>query len=289
MNQPNRLAESELVHCVSITTNKQQRTQTSRGQQKMEKQEPMVKMAMSEKIVNRFLNPRSQSSFDHHHHHNHRRITSTALKVKRKSARFIVAHINNNQYQYNKRNNNYINNNNQAIKIMQLVSILSVCLLVALLPALQLANGSMCQHARALLEARSVVNMNGVSLAPGGQETPEVGMFRAPSQECPKASMYNSLPLAPTIQSSQQQYMTPKFERQQREIMRNLNTSFSNHMIPMASSDQNESSSLASDLIDDELLNEIVSPSMLDEAYERAKEIIVKRRKLETEMVRQGE
>lgn len=46
---------------------------------------------------------------------------------------------------------------------------------------------------------------------------------------------------------------------------------------------------VANDLIDDELLNEIISPLIVDEAYVRAKELIVKRRKLENELIRQGE
>lgn len=51
----------------------------------------------------------------------------------------------------------------------------------------------------------------------------------------------------------------------------------------------NEQNFAASDLIDDELLNEIISPLVVDEAYVRAKELIVKRRKLESELIKQGE
>lgn len=113
---------------------------------------------------------------------------------------------------------------------------------------------------------------------------------------CPKSSQFNNLPQFPS------RYVSPSLERQQREILKHLNASFANHMQLGANNHQvsangmlssgdypdSTASNLPSELIDDELLNEIISPIVVDAAYERAKELIVKRRKLENELVRQG-
>lgn len=113
---------------------------------------------------------------------------------------------------------------------------------------------------------------------------------------CPKSSQHNNLPQFPP------RYVSPTLERQQREILNQLNVSFANHLQLNGSPsglEPKQTSLLAgaatgevllpNELIDDELLNEIISPLVVDAAYERAKELIVKRRKLENELVKQGE
>lgn len=119
---------------------------------------------------------------------------------------------------------------------------------------------------------------------------------------CPKSSQHNNLPQQFQANAKHQ---NANFERHQQALLRSLNESFTNHLqlnghaqvsmddqlLPAAASGQSTAAaaSLPSDLIDDELLNEIISPVILDEAYQRAKEMIVKRRKLETELIKQGE
>lgn len=131
----------------------------------------------------------------------------------------------------------------------------------------------MCQHHRAFLEQQA------------GQSESHLGPSSAapPAQDlivCPKSSQYNNLPQFPPS------HVSPTLERQQRQILKNLNASFIQHL--QLSPSQPESSSQP-EVIDDQLLNEIISPLMLDAAYERAKELIVRRRKFESELVRQGE
>ena len=116
---------------------------------------------------------------------------------------------------------------------------------------------------------------------------------------CPKSSQYNNLAQHFAGHKHSKQFEA-NLQRNQREILKNLNASFTNHLQlneRQAEDDQVSSPAsatpqqppvLPSDLIDDELLNEIVSPIVVDAAYERAKELIVKRRKLENELVRQG-
>lgn len=82
-------------------------------------------------------------------------------------------------------------------------------------------------------------------------------------------------------------HVSPTLERQQRQLLRHLNQSFAHHL-QLDGAPAGAPEPQPSDLIDDELLNEIVSPLMLDDAYARAKELIVRRRKFENELVRQG-
>lgn len=135
---------------------------------------------------------------------------------------------------------------------------------------------------------------------------------------CPLSSQYNALPQFPAP------YLSPTLKRQQRLILTNLNASFSQHLPLFAShsnsqivastaasnnqqqqqnfqhqqqtgsSNQVEMSSGGSasqqqaPVIDDALINEIITPIVLDAAYASAKEQLVRRRKLEKELVRQG-
>lgn len=158
-------------------------------------------------------------------------------------------------------------------------------LIIALSLLIQLANCSMCQHHQAALEARSqqqaaLTGQTPASLNPiNNQATNQANQVNQGLIVCPKSSQFNNLPQFPP------KYVNPNLERQQREILKHLNASFANHL-------QLHSADAPADeqpLIDDELLNEIISPLVVDAAYERAKELIVKRRKLESELIRQGE
>lgn len=157
--------------------------------------------------------------------------------------------------------------------------------LLALLVIHVQATIPMCQHHRAFLEQQQQQLQ-----AQQAQSRPQSNNLANQYQQaqdlivCPKASQYNNLPQFPSS------HVSPTLERQQREILKTLNASFTNHLqlsypseVPLARPD-----APLSELIDDQLLNEIVSPILLDSAYERAKELIVKRRKLENELVRQG-
>lgn len=174
-------------------------------------------------------------------------------------------------------------------------STLLFSLIVVLTTTTQLANCSMCQHHQAMLDLAAATAT--LQSAPDGPARAAQGANKAPFETqnlvvCPKSSQYNSLPQFPA------RHVSPSLERQQREILKHLNASFANHLqlgasqpssVGVLSSSGDYPESLPSELIDDELLNEIISPLVVDAAYERAKELIVKRRKLENELVRQGE
>lgn len=194
---------------------------------------------------------------------------------------------------------------------------LSMLLIVSLIVVLitttqfQLANSSMCQHHQAMLDlaAAATLQQSSAGVPPSStipqqqqaalssansnnnNQNPNKAPFETQNLVvCPKSSQYNNLPQFPS------RYISPSLERQQREILKHLNASFANHMqlaganqpVSVLASADYPDSGLPSELIDDELLNEIISPLVVDAAYERAKELIVKRRKLENELVRQG-
>lgn len=176
---------------------------------------------------------------------------------------------------------------------------------IAITSSIQLANCSMCQHHQAMIEAAAAAaasaspSTNSPSLASGLP----VAVQSQNLIICPKSSQHNNLPQFPP------RFVSPTLERQQREILNQLNISFANHLqlngspsslevakqtLPTTSAETNlpaaaTSELLPNELIDDELLNEIISPLVVDAAYERAKELIVKRRKLENELVKNGE
>lgn len=173
-------------------------------------------------------------------------------------------------------------------------NLFSLAILIAAISSIQLANCSMCQHHQAMIEAAAAAASTTNSPAPG-LTVPAIAPAAAQSQNlivCPKSSQYNNLPQFPP------RFVSPTLERQQREILNQLNVSFANHLqlngspsgvgpkqtLPTDATRE----TLPSELIDDELLNEIISPLVVDAAYERAKELIVKRRKLENELVKQG-
>lgn len=170
-------------------------------------------------------------------------------------------------------------------------------ILLALLVSAVQSTIPMCQYHRAFLEQQQQQQQQQPpqhqnqlqALQP--QVYPPSSAHNQPQQPgqdlivCPKSSQYNNLPQFPPTRVS------PTLERQQREILKTLNASFTNHLqlsFPGELAAESEPETSSSELIDDQLLNEIVSPVMLDAAYERAKELIVKRRKLESELVRQG-
>lgn len=186
--------------------------------------------------------------------------------------------------------------------------VLSVACLATVLIILrashQLATCSMCQHHQAMLQEALAAGARSGALETSQQQQQQQASNQVPGHNlivCPKSSQFNDLPQFPS------RYLSPTLERQQRQIMKHLNASFANHLqrrsfgalsagalldsaseqainSPTSAAEQRDSS-----LIDDELLNEIISPLVVDAAYERAKELIVKRRKLENELVRQGE
>lgn len=161
------------------------------------------------------------------------------------------------------------------------------------------AAASMCQHHQAMLEAMATpAGVAGSTAAPQQQQQQQSLIV------CPKSSQFNNLPQFPSPR-----HLTPHLERQQRELLKTLNASFVAHLQslaghnmdyddqsaaagaeqPVAGSAPASANVLPTDLIDDDLLNELISPVLVDAAYERAKELIVKRRKLENELVKQGE
>lgn len=201
-------------------------------------------------------------------------------------------------------------------------TILILMLTVTYLNQIQLVSSTMCQHHQAMLEQAAMIarasssqqtehsnnninlNNNNQQLFPKSPEGSQNLLLI-----CPRSSQHNNLPQFPS------KYTSPKLEWQQSELLKQLNESFINHlqlngkifdepsMLPSASvvsssaastlapQDQplaNSNLALPNELIDDELLNEIISPLMVDDAYMRAKEAIVKRRKLENELVKQG-
>lgn len=158
-------------------------------------------------------------------------------------------------------------------------TMLPYCIVIILIANFHLVSSSMCQyHQAALLASQAMGN----SKATEKIEDNLANSRQAGSSHsnllfhCPKASQFNNLPQFPP------KFTNPNLERQQRDIMKHLNASFTNHL------NNQEPAMMASDLIDDELLNEIISPLMIDDAYLRAKELIVKRRKFENELVKQG-
>lgn len=168
---------------------------------------------------------------------------------------------------------------------------LLISLIVVLTTTTQLANCSMCQHHQAMLDLAAAS-----ATLQSAPHPPQTSANKAPFETqnlvvCPKSSQYNNLPQFPA------RHVSPTLERQQREILKHLNASFANHLqlgasqppVGALASSGDYPDSVPSELIDDELLNEIISPLVVDAAYERAKELIVKRRKLENELVRQGE
>lgn len=177
---------------------------------------------------------------------------------------------------------------------------------IAITSSIQLANCSMCQHHQAMIEAAAAAAAASASSSTNSPSLASGLPVAVQSQNliiCPKSSQHNNLPQFPP------RFVSPTLERQQREILNQLNISFANHLqlngspsslevakqtLPTTSAETNlpaaaTSELLPNELIDDELLNEIISPLVVDAAYERAKELIVKRRKLENELVKNGE
>jgi hypothetical protein len=170
----------------------------------------------------------------------------------------------------------------------------------------QLGHASMCQYHQAILDNLSVQQSQKPSQQQQQRQQPAAGASSAAGLiVCPKSSQHNNLP-QPFHANSK--YQNANFERQQRAILKSLNASFANHLqlnghhaasegLAAAASGASLEHRIgligpltdASDLIDDELLNEIVPPLIIDDAYQRAKETIAMRRKLENELVRQGE
>lgn len=197
-------------------------------------------------------------------------------------------------------------------KSKNLSIILSMITILLLSTTTTLIQCSMCQYHQAMLTAASAASpVSGGEPKLAAAALDKETIWPSGSQSlivCPKSSQYNNLPQFPP------KYMNPNLERQQREILKHLNASFANHLQlngnnhqlqqqhqqfnlshPTASaasvlfnSPTLEHQALASEMIDDELLNEIISPLVVDAAYERAKELIVKRRKLEGELIKQG-
>lgn len=186
----------------------------------------------------------------------------------------------------------------------RLLNVACLAIVLSILQASQqLATCSMCQHHQAMLQ--EAVAKIATSAALAGGETPATSSNQVPGPQqqqhqnlivCPKSSQFNDMPQFPS------RYLSPSLERQQRHILQHLNASFANHLqrrsspsaalpsaaAPASLDDQQEGTPVDT-LIDDQLLNEIISPLVVDAAYERAKELIVKRRKFENELVRQGE
>lgn len=203
--------------------------------------------------------------------------------------------------------------NNQQSKSNTIQRMLSVAFVLSciLQASQQFATCSMCQHHQALLLQEAAAALAAKSGVAGGEQNQiySSNSYRAPAADgqqlttnnnlivCPKSSQFNDMPQFPS------HHLSPTLERQQRHLMQHLNASFANHLqrrsssfsssalLPPASGGEESAAAAAaveSPLIDDELLNEIISPLVVDAAYERAKELIVKRRKLENELVRQG-
>lgn len=138
-----------------------------------------------------------------------------------------------------------------------------------------------CQYHQALLlEAAARGDPNARRAPPPG---PSIDRLLV----CPRANQFNGLP------HFQAPFTSPALERQQRLLLNTLNASFAaQKWTPMASAaldaqqQQQQPSSL---LVDESLLNEIITPLVVNSAFESAKEQLVKRRKLEKELIRQGE
>lgn len=190
-------------------------------------------------------------------------------------------------------NNN--NNNNKFISstwtnLPSLTSIILMAMIILaqtlfLIPILNV-NCQTCQYQQTLIGSVPSTS-NGIS----NSKAPAVGLIAQPNLiVCPKSSQFNDLPHFVSGTKS------PTLERQQKLILRHLNQSFINHLQlnrgSMGSVENGDSMSnidpLNGLIMDDQLLNEIISPIILNAAYARAKEQIVKRRKLENELVRQG-
>lgn len=144
-----------------------------------------------------------------------------------------------------------------------------VVFLACISAALVAVNCQTCQYSH---QSTQTLNGDPQPLSTGGQLNLIV---------CPKSSQYNDLPHFSSSAKS------PSLERQQKLILRHLNQSFAHHL--GHSDGASQADPIGSLLMDDRLLNEIISPLVLDAAYARAKEQIVKRRKLESELIRQGE
>lgn len=169
-----------------------------------------------------------------------------------------------------------------------LLLVFGLLLPVFLTSVTMLAECSMCQYQQAASAAAAAAAVSSSHAAsPAHQMHLNSGNQNLGIVVCPKSSQFNNLPQFPSLHQS------PKLERQQRAILKNLNESFANHLQLNGPADQPSSviggeQAASSELVDDQLLNEIISPIVLDAAYERAKELIVKRRKLESELIRQG-
>lgn len=194
------------------------------------------------------------------------------------------------------------------------IAITTTVLLIIATTSVQSVHSYMCQHHQAILEQQSSNKLSVPSLniqnTMNQQQHPAVPNSQS-LLVCPKSSQHNNLPQFPP------RFLNPNVERQQREILKHLNESFTNYLnlngppapapLPLPGSpailspeksssfehqtgpaQPEATSSFANELIDDELLNEIISPLVVDAAYLRAKELIVKRRKFENELVKHG-
>lgn len=111
------------------------------------------------------------------------------------------------------------------------------------------------------------------------------------------------------VPTPMQVHNNAQLERQQQQILKNLNASFANYLqlsfvnqqqqqqpnieLATTTNDNHPAYSLTSQsdavaTLSDELINEIVSPRAVDAAFERAKSTLARRRKFENEMLRQG-
>lgn len=175
----------------------------------------------------------------------------------------------------------------------QLVSLFSPQLASASPSNLDLQAASSCQYHQAmLLEAAARGDASAIAQQKqlyAHQQTP--GHSRLGSQEpnvdhllvCPLSSQYNALPQFPS------QFTSPSLRRQQRLILSHLNASFLHHLPLVGQQQPLEPQATANkQTLDDQLINEIITPLVLDQAYESAKEQLVRRRKLEKELIKQG-
>lgn len=187
-----------------------------------------------------------------------------------------------------------INAKKQQSKLLAFASLATLAFILQIFSGQhQLATCSMCQHHQALLMQQQQQQLDLASVSPAAKSQPANNDSPNNNQVpatgtasnlivCPKSSQFNDMPQFPS------KFLSPTLERQQRHIMQHLNASFANHIRRSDAAGAADISS-AAPLIDDELLNEILSPLVVDAAFERAKELIVKRRKFENELVRQGE
>lgn len=191
------------------------------------------------------------------------------------------------------KNNNTNKTNTRPTLSSQRVAILWASILISLI---SLVNCQTCQYQQQTTQQLSQHRLNpnpnlNLNSNPNSIPIPIVGLTGNGQAQnmiiCPKSSQYNDMPHFVSNSRS----LT--LERHQRSILRHLNESFANHLQlngAHASSPATDSPEpLEKLLMDDEMLNEIISPVVIDAAYTRAKEQISKRRKFENELVRQGE